>query len=216
MLIWQSALELSHLVRARKLSPVEIANAVLSRIEALNPTLNAFCLVAADRARTAAREAEIAVTKGEPLGPLHGVPVSIKDVLFTRGLTTTGGSRLFADHVPDADAIAVARLKAAGAVLLGKTNTSEFGHKAVTENPLFGVTRNPWNPALTPGGSSGGAAAAPASGCGPPSLGTDRGGSVPLPAPFCRVARAAPPHTPAAAPGGVPTRPPPPPPLGPP
>ncbi len=187
MLIWQSALELSHLVRARKLSPVEIANAVLSRIEALNPTLNAFCLVAADRARTAAREAEIAVTKGEPLGPLHGVPVSIKDVLFTRGLTTTGGSRLFADHVPDEDAIAVARLKAAGAVLLGKTNTSEFGHKAVTENPLFGVTRNPWNPALTPGGSSGGAAAAVASGCGPLALGTDGGGSIRIPAAFCGV-----------------------------
>ena len=185
MLIWQSALELSHLVRARKLSPVEIANAVLSRIEALNPTLNAFCLVAADRARTAAREAEIAVTKGEPLGPLHGVPVSIKDVLFTRGLQTTGGSRLFADHVPDEDAIAVARLKAAGAIVLGKTNTSEFGHKAVTENPLFGVTKNPWNPALTSGGSSGGAAVAVASGCGPVALGTDGGGSIRIPAAFC-------------------------------
>src|SRR2546430_3101798 len=185
MLIWQSAIEISGLVRAKKLSPVEIADAVLSRIDAINPILNAFCRVAADRARAAAREAEIAVTKGEPLGPLHGVPVSIKDVLFTRGLPTTGGSRLFADHVPDEDAIAVARLKAAGAIVIGKTNTSEFGHKAVTENPLFGVTKNPWNPALTPGGSSGGAAVAVASGCGPVALGTDGGGSIRLPAAFC-------------------------------
>src|SRR5881392_3840258 len=184
MLIWQSALEISGLVRAKKLSPIEVTDAVLSRIDAVNPTLNAFCLVAADRARTAAREAEIAVTKGEPLGPLHGVPVSIKDVLFTRGLTTTGGSRLFADHVPDEDAIAVARLKAAGAVLLGKTNTSEFGHKAVTENPLFGITRNPWNLALTPGGSSGGAAAAVAAGLGPVAVGTDSDGSIRIPASF--------------------------------
>src|SRR5438034_3835437 len=187
MLIWQSALEIGDLIRAKKLSPVEIADAVLSRIDAINPTLNAFCLVAAEQARAAAREAEIAVTKGEPLGPLHGVPVSIKDVVFTRGLTTTGGSRLFADHVPDEDAIAVGRLKAAGAIVLGKTNTSEFGHKAVTENPLFGVTRNPWRPALTPGGSSGGAAAAVASGMGPLALGTDGGGSIRIPAAFCSV-----------------------------
>src|SRR2546430_5924553 len=129
--------------------------AVRSGDDPINPRHNACCVGASEQAPAAAREGEIGVPKGEPLGPLHGVPVSIKDVLFTRGLTTTGGSRLFADHVPDEDAIAVARLKAAGAVLLGKTNTSEFGHKAVTENPLFGVTRNPWNPALTPGGSSG-------------------------------------------------------------
>src|SRR5947207_195157 len=187
MLIWQSALEISGLVRAKKLSPIEVTDAVLSRIDAVNPTLNAFCVVAAEQARAAAREAEIAVTKGEPLGPLHGVPVSIKDVLFTRGLTTTGGSRLFADYVPEEDAIAVARLKAAGALVLGKTNTSEFGHKAVTENPLFDVTRSPWNPELTPGGSSGGAAVAVASGCGPLALGTDGGGSIRIPATFCGV-----------------------------
>src|SRR5216117_4143356 len=187
MLIWQSALEISGLVRAKKLSPIEVTDAVLSRIDAVNPTLNAFCVVAAEQARAAAREAEIAVTKGEPLGPLHGVPVSIKDVLFTRGLTTTGGSRLFADYVPEEDAIAVARLKAAGALVLGKTNTSEFGHKAVTENPLFDVTRSPWNPELTPGGSSGGAAVAVASGCGPLALGTDGSGSIRIPAAFCGV-----------------------------
>ena len=184
---WRSACEIAELIRAKKLSPVEATEAALARIETLNPMLNAFCLVAAEQARAAAREAEIAVTKGEPLGPLHGVPVSIKDVVFTRGLTTTGGSRLFADHVPDEDAIAVGRLKAAGAIVLGKTNTSEFGHKAVTENPLFGVTRNPWRPALTPGGSSGGAAAAVASGMGALALGTDGGGSIRIPAAFCSV-----------------------------
>jgi aspartyl-tRNA(Asn)/glutamyl-tRNA(Gln) amidotransferase subunit A len=187
MVIWRSALELVDLFRKKKLSPVELTDAVLARIDRVNPALNAFCLVAADQARAAAREAEIALMKDEPLGLLHGVPVSIKDVLATRGLATTGGSRLFADHVPDEDALSVARLKAAGAVVLGKTNTSEFGHKAVTECPLFGVTRNPWNPALTPGGSSGGGAAAVASGAGPLALGTDGGGSVRIPAAFCGV-----------------------------
>ena len=184
-LIWRSALEIRDLVRKKDVSPVEVTEAALARLETVDPVLNAFCLVAADAARAAAREAEIAVVKGEPLGALHGVPVSIKDVLATRGLTTTGGSRLFAAHVPEQDAIPVARLRAAGAVILGKTNTSEFGHKAVTENPLFGVTRNPWNPALTPGGSSGGAAAAVATGVGTLALGSDGGGSVRIPASFC-------------------------------
>ncbi|MBI4636371.1 MAG: amidase [Candidatus Rokubacteria bacterium] len=186
-LAWCSALEAVALIQRKEVSPVELTEATLARIEALNPRLNAFCLVAADLARAAAREAEIAVTKGEPLGPLHGVPISIKDVVFTRGLRTTGGSRLFAEAVPEEDAVAVARLRAAGAVILGKTNTSEFGHKAVTDNPMFGVTRNPWNLDLTPGGSSGGAAAAVASGLGPLALGTDGGGSVRIPAAFCGV-----------------------------
>jgi aspartyl-tRNA(Asn)/glutamyl-tRNA(Gln) amidotransferase subunit A len=186
-LIWRSALELVDLVRSKQVSPVEITEAVLARIEALNPRLNAVCLVAHDAARRAAREAEIAVVKGEPLGPLQGAPVSIKDVIFTRGLRTTGGSRLFAEVVPEEDAVAVARLRAAGAVITGKTNTSEFGHKAVTENPLFGITRNPWNLELTPGGSSGGAAAAVAAGLGPLGLGTDGGGSIRIPAAFCAV-----------------------------
>jgi Asp-tRNA(Asn)/Glu-tRNA(Gln) amidotransferase A subunit family amidase len=125
--------------------------------------------------------------KGEPIGPLHGVPISVKDVLPTRGLTTTGGSRLYEDFIPEHDALAVGRLKAAGTVLFGKTNTSEFGYKAITENPLFGVTRNPWDTSLTPGGSSGGAAAAVASGIGPLALGTDGGGSLRIPAAFCGV-----------------------------
>ncbi len=158
---------------------------MLARIEALNPGLNAFCLVTPDVARAAAREAEIAVMKREPLGALHGVPLSLKDVLYTRGIRTTGGSRLFGGFLPEEDTAAVGRLRAAGAVLLGKTNTSEFGHKGLTDNPTFGATRNPWNPARTPGGSSGGAAAAVAAGLGPIALGTDGGGSVRIPAAFC-------------------------------
>ncbi len=186
-LLRRSALELAASIRAKQVSPVEVTEAVLARIDALNPRLNAFCLVAPDVALNAAREAEIAVVKGEPLGPLHGVPFSIKDVIFTRGLRTTGGSRLFADAVPEEDAIVVARMRAAGAVVLGKTNTSELGHQALTDNTLFGPTRNPWNLDLTPGGSSGGAAAAVASALGPVALGTDGGGSLRLPAAFCGV-----------------------------
>lgn len=184
---WRSALEIAALIRDKQLSPVELTAALLARIEALDPQLNAFCLVTADGARAAAREAEIAVMKREPLGALHGVPLSLKDVLYTRGVRTTGGSRLFADLVAEEDTVAVARLKAAGAVILGKTNTSEFGHKALTDNPLFGATRNPWDLARTPGGSSGGAAAAVASGLGPVAIGTDGGGSVRIPAAFCGV-----------------------------
>jgi aspartyl-tRNA(Asn)/glutamyl-tRNA(Gln) amidotransferase subunit A len=183
--VWSSALDLAARIRQKDVSPVEVTEAILGRIEALNPRLNAFCLVAADQARAAALDAEVAVMKREPLGPLHGVPISIKDVIFTRGLRTTGGSRLFADLVPEHDAVAVSRLRAAGAIVLGKTTTSEFGHKAVTESPLFGITRNPWDLTRTPGGSSGGAAAAVASGLGPIGLGTDGGGSVRIPAAFC-------------------------------
>jgi Asp-tRNA(Asn)/Glu-tRNA(Gln) amidotransferase A subunit family amidase len=184
-LAWRSALEIAALIRDKQLSPVELTAALLSRIEALDPRLNAFRLVTAAAARAAAREAEIAFRKREPLGPLHGVPMSLKDVLYTRGTRTTGGSRLFADLVPEEDTVAVGRLKAAGAVVLGKTNTSEFGHKALTDNPLFGVTRNPWDVGRTPGGSSGGGAAAVAAGLGPVALGTDGGGSVRIPAAFC-------------------------------
>ena len=183
--VWASALDLATRIRQKAISPVELMEVVLRRLEALNPRLNAFCLVAADQARAAARDAEVAVMKGEPLGPLHGVPVSIKDLVFTRGLRTTGGSRLFADLLPEHDAVPVSRLKAAGAIVIGKTTTSELGHKAVTDSPLFGVTRNPWDLERTPGGSSGGAAAAVAGGIGPLALGGDGGGSIRIPASFC-------------------------------
>jgi aspartyl-tRNA(Asn)/glutamyl-tRNA(Gln) amidotransferase subunit A len=186
-LCWRSALELAGLIRDRQVSPVEVVDAVLARIEDVNPRVNAFCTVAADEAREAAAAAEVTVMMGEELGPLHGVPVSVKDLVFTRRMATTGGSRLFADHVPEEDAVCVERLRAAGAILLGKTTTSEFGHKAVTESPLHGITRNPWRPELTPGGSSGGSAVAVATGLGPLAVGTDGGGSIRVPAAFCGV-----------------------------
>src|SRR5262249_35452487 len=186
-LCWVPALELAELIRSKKVSPLEVTDAVLARIERVNPTLNAFCALTADEARDAAQAAEVSVMTGEELGPLHGVPVSVKDLVFTRRVPTTGGSRLFADHVPEEDAVAVERLKGAGAIILGKTNTAEFGHKAVTDNPLFGITRNPWSSSLTSGGSSGGSAAAVAAGMGPLALGTDDGGSIRIPASFCGI-----------------------------
>ena len=166
-LAWLSALELTALIRRKAVSPVEVTDAVLARLEQLNPKLNCFCTVTADEARDAALAAEAAVMTGEALGPLHGVPFSVKDLVWTRHVVTTGGSRLFADHVPEEDAVVVERLKGAGGVMLGKTTTPEFGHKGVTDSPLFGITRNPWNLGLTPGGSSGGAGAAVAAGLGP-------------------------------------------------
>lgn len=186
-LCWLPATELVALIRSKKVSPVEVTEAVLARIERLNPVLNAFCTLTPELARSAAKEAEIAVMKGEPLGRLHGVPVSVKDLVFTRGVRTTGGSRIYADFIPEEDAVAVERLKAAGAVLLGKTNTPEFGHKGVTDNPLFGTTRNPWKLDRTPGGSSGGAGAAVAAGLGPLAVGTDGGGSIRIPASFSGI-----------------------------
>src|SRR5258705_1911418 len=184
---WLSALDLTRLIRGKEVSPVEVMTALLARIDAVNPALNAYCTVAAEEASDLASAAEIGVLTGEELGPLHGVPVSIKDLLFTRRMRTTAGSRLLADHVPEEDAVAVERLRASGAIILGKTNTPEFGHKGVTDNPLFGPTRNPWNPALTAGGSSGGAGAAVAAGLAPLALGTDGGGSIRIPASFCGI-----------------------------
>ena len=161
--------------------------ALLARIDALNPALNAYVTVARESALAEARRATRALGRGRRLGPLHGVPVSIKDLTPVRGLRTTFGSKIFEHHVADADALVVARLRAAGAIVLGKTNTPEFGAGANTFNAIFGATRNPWNPALTPGGSSGGAAVALATGMGPLAEGTDLGGSVRTPAAFCGV-----------------------------
>jgi len=168
--------------RAREISPVEATRAILERIERLNPALNAFCLVDADAALALARASEARWMKGAPMGPLDGVPVSIKDVFLTRGWPTLRGSKTIDRKGPWLeDAPAVARLREAGAVLVGKTTTPEFAWKGVTDSPLTGVTRNPWNPEKTPGGSSGGAAAAVASGMGPLALGTDGGGSIRIP-----------------------------------
>ena len=181
------ALTLAHRIRTKQVSPVAVVDAVLQRIEALQPKVNAFITVTADEARDAARRAEAAVMAGEPLGPLHGVPFSVKDLLFTRGVRTTMGSRIFADQVPGEDAVPVRRLREAGAILVGKTTTPEFGHKPMTDSPLFGATRNPWDLSRSAGGSSGGAAAAVATGQAPLALGTDGGGSIRLPASCCGI-----------------------------
>ncbi|HLJ61044.1 MAG TPA: amidase family protein [bacterium] len=182
-----SAWEMGAAIRAKQVSPVEIVDAILARIDRVNPTLNAYCTIAAGQARAAAREAEAAVMRGDALGILHGIPVSVKDLIETAGIRTTMGSLVFAEYVPEEDAPVVARAKRAGAIILGKTNTPEFGHKAVTDNRVFGPTRNPWSLAHTSGGSSGGAAAAVAAGLGPLAVGTDGGGSVRIPSSCCGV-----------------------------
>ena len=174
--------------RSGKLSPVEVATAVLDRAEALNPKINAFVLVDREAALAAARQSEARWRNGTPLSLLDGVPVSIKDLLLTNGWPTLRGSKLIDRRQPwTEDAPVVARLREAGAVLFGKTTTPEFGWKALGDSPLTGVTRNPWNLAHTPGGSSAGAAAGLAAGIGPLAVGTDGGGSIRIPGSFSGV-----------------------------
>ena len=181
-----TAHELLALYRSGGASPVEATQAVLARIERLNPTLNAFCHVAGDEALAAARASEARWQRGAPCGLLDGVPTSIKDLILARGWPTLRGSRTVDPHQAwDVDAPATARLREAGAVLLGKTCTPEFGCKGETNSPLTGISRNPWDTRKTPGGSSGGTAAAVAAGMGPLSVGTDGAGSVRIPAAFC-------------------------------
>jgi aspartyl-tRNA(Asn)/glutamyl-tRNA(Gln) amidotransferase subunit A len=182
-----SAKQLVSAYQRRKLSPVEVIEAVLDRIKLYDRKLNAFCTLLPDEAQKQARKAEKVYAKNQNAPPLLGVPVSVKDLIFTKGIRTTGGSRLFENFVPDDDEPAVARLRAAGAIIIGKTNTPEFGYKAVTDNPLFGISRNPWNPEMTPGGSSGGAAASVAAGFCPLALGSDGGGSIRIPGALCGV-----------------------------
>jgi aspartyl-tRNA(Asn)/glutamyl-tRNA(Gln) amidotransferase subunit A len=186
-LLTLSASRAAALIRQKKLSPVELTDAVLAAIERTQPVLNAFVTVTAERARYQAREAERAVMEGAALPPLHGVPVSIKDQVETAGILTTHGSAIFADHVPTRDDPIAARLHAAGCILVGKTRMPEFGHKGLTDGPGFGATPNPWDLSRTSGGSSGGAAAAVAAGLGPLALGTDGAGSVRIPAACCGV-----------------------------
>ncbi len=186
-LCFTPASELLRLYKTRKTSPLEVMQAVFARIDALNPTLNAYVTLARESALAAARNATAALKRKTALPPLHGIPVSIKDLTPTKGIRTTWGSKIFADHVPEEDAITVERLKRAGAIVVGKTNTPEFGAGGNTFNAVFGPTRNPWNPALTCGGSSGGAAVALATGMGPLAQGSDTGGSLRMPAAFCGV-----------------------------
>jgi aspartyl-tRNA(Asn)/glutamyl-tRNA(Gln) amidotransferase subunit A len=186
-LCYLPATDLAALIRKREVSPTEVARAFLDRIERVNPTINAYCTVTDFRALDEARAVEAALGRGETVGPLAGVPVSIKDLLLTKGIRTTRGSLLYADDIPTEDAPVVERLRNAGAILLGKTNTPEFGWKAATDNRIFGPTRNPWKLDRVAGGSSGGAGAAVAAGLGPLAIGTDGGGSIRIPACFCGI-----------------------------
>jgi len=181
-LCFMSATRLADMIARRQLSPVEVVDAVLARAERLQPVLNMFALPQADAARAAAKVAEAAVMRGDTLGPLHGVPITIKDNVPMQGLPMRNGSVAFADAVAPQDAAVVARVRQAGAIPIGKTNLPEFAHKVLTDSPLFGVTRNPWSLAHTPGGSSGGASAALAAGVAPIAIGTDGGGSIRCPA----------------------------------
>ncbi len=183
-----SAVELLRQFRGKALSPVEVARAVLDRIAAVDPVLNAFCLVDPDAALAAARESERRWLSGSPVGAVDGVPTTIKDMFLTRGWPTRRGSRTIpADGPWDDDSPLVARLRDQGAVLIGKTTLPEFGWKGVGDSPLTGVTRNPWNPAKTPGGSSAGAAVAAATGMGALHAGGDGGGSIRIPAAFTGI-----------------------------
>ena len=172
-------------IRARRLSPVEVTQAVLERMERLEPTLHAYCTPTPELAMETARRVEAAIAGGQQVGPLAGVPVAVKDLICTRGIRTVSGSRAYEDFVPDEDDVVVERLKAADAVILGKTNVPEFGYSGVGHNLVFPATRNPWNTELTPGGSSAGSGDAVADGMGPLALGSDGGGSIRIPSSFC-------------------------------
>jgi amidase len=186
-LVIQSATALADLFRKRAISPVQVVEAYLRRIDKLNPKLNAIVTIAPDLIEQA-KEAEALVMRGDTVGPLHGVPVTVKDTIETAGLRTTSGSVLRAEFIPEHDAPAVARLKAAGAIILGKTNPAEMAMDYTADNPVFGRTNNPYNPLLTPGGSSGGEAAAIATYMSPAGLGSDLAGSIRIPSHFCGIA----------------------------
>ncbi|WP_287787529.1 amidase [Acidiphilium sp.] len=174
-------------IRTRALSAMEVTETALARLARLDPLLHAFCTPTPELARATARAVDAQLAAGEPVGPLAGVPVGIKDLVFTANIRTTFGSPLYRDFVPEEDDIVVERLKAAGAVILGKTNATEFGYSGVGHNPVFPTTRNPWDTALTPGGSSAGSGAAVAAGIVPFAIGSDGGGSVRIPAAHCGI-----------------------------
>jgi len=186
-LCFTPALELARRIRARELSPVELLEAVLARVEAVDSQVHAFVTVDAEGARAAAREAEAAVARGDELGALHGLPVSVKDLEPVAGLRLTLGTRFHEHDVAGADGPSAGRLRAAGAILFGKTNTPAFGHKDMCDNLLMPATRNPWALDRTSGASSGGAGAAVAAGVGPLAHGTDGAGSIRIPAALCGV-----------------------------
>ncbi len=172
-------------IRAKRLSPVDVTEAVLRRMERIDPTLHAFCTATPELALETAKRVEADIAHGEPVGPLAGIPISVKDLICTAGIKTVSGSYAYKDFVPDEDDVVVERVKAADAIILGKTNCPEFGYSGVGHNSVFPTTRNPWNTDLTPGGSSAGSGAAVAAGLGPLTLGSDGGGSIRIPSSFC-------------------------------
>jgi len=181
--------DLARMIATKEVSPVEVVRAHLERIERLDGTLHAFITVCGDAALQAARAAEAALAAGQAIGPLHGVPIGLKDLVDTRGVRTTGGSRILADRVPDEDATVTARLTAAGAIVLGKLNMHEFAYGPEGLNEHYGQTRNPWDAAVprVPGGSSSGSGAAVAAGLVAAALGSDTGGSIRIPASLCGI-----------------------------
>lgn len=183
-----TATQLAALIRSKEISSSDVVDACLARIAQVNPTLNAVVQLLAETARTQARAADAALSRGEVLGPLHGVPMTIKDSLDTAGVVTTAGTQGRKNFIPNEDATVVKRLKAAGAILLGKTNTPELTWAFETNNPVYGRTNNPWDVKLSPGGSSGGAGAIVAAGGAPFDIGSDTGGSIRVPSHFCGVA----------------------------
>ena len=182
-----SVAEASGEIAAGRLSPVELTQAYLNRIEALEPRINAYITVTGDLAMERARQAEAEIAAGQRRGPLHGIPIALKDLYDTAGIPTTGGSKILAENVPDEDCPAAAKLGEAGAVLLGKLNMHEFAFGITNVNPHYGPARNPWNTECVTGGSSGGSGAATAAGLCAASLGSDTGGSIRIPAAFCGI-----------------------------
>jgi aspartyl-tRNA(Asn)/glutamyl-tRNA(Gln) amidotransferase subunit A len=182
-----SAGELSKLIESKEVSPVEVIDAHLARIEITEPVLNSFITLLPDQARASARRAEAEIRKGNYLGPLHGIPVALKDLFHTAGVRTTSGSRIFDTFIPDEDCTVAKRFRQAGAILLGKLNMHQFAYGPTGENPDYGDSRNPWDPELVSGGSSGGSGSAAAAGQCTITTGSDTGGSIRIPSALCGV-----------------------------
>ncbi|MHA1372456.1 MAG: amidase, partial [Promethearchaeota archaeon] len=186
-LFFQPAWKLAEMIRNQDITAQELTEKIIERIEKINPIINAYCIPTFELAREMAKKADERVQRGEDIPLLNGVPTSIKDLYNIKGIRNTQGSKIYENFISEEDDVVVARLRKAGCVFLGKTNTPEFGYAGVTHNKIFGITRNPWNLERNPGGSSGGAAAAVATGISPLALGSDGGGSLRHPASFCGV-----------------------------
>jgi Asp-tRNA(Asn)/Glu-tRNA(Gln) amidotransferase A subunit family amidase len=184
---YSSAVDLKQMIVNQEISALDLVEIFIERIKKINPIINAYCTTTFNLAREAAKLTDKKNSKGDKLGLIEGIPTSIKDLTDMKGIRTTYGSKIFENHIPKRDDIVVRRLKSEGAVILGKTNTPEFGHKGMTDNLIFGVSRNPWNLETTPGGSTGGGAAATAAGISVLTQGSDGGGSIRIPSSFCGI-----------------------------